>query len=67
MRSLFYEWLADLQEKLQGDDEPVVLEHLGKYRSLMPSLALIFHLIEIADGTAQPGPVSMRAAELAAA
>src|SRR5680860_596859 len=66
-QALFYEWLAELQEKLQGDDEPVVLEHLGKYRSLMPSLALIFHLIEIADGTAQPGPVSMRAAELAAA
>lgn len=66
-QALFYEWLAELQEKLQGDDEPVILEHLGKYRSLMPSLALIFHLIEIADGTAQPGPVSFRAAEFAAA
>ncbi len=66
-QELFYQWLTELQHKLQGEDEPVVLEHLGKYRSLMPSLALIFHLIEIADGTAQPGPVSLRAAELAAA
>jgi hypothetical protein len=33
----------------------------------MPSLALIFHLIDIADATAVAGPVSLRAAELAAA
>jgi hypothetical protein len=56
-----------LQGKLQGEDEPVVLEHLGKYRSLMPSLALIFHLIDSADGSAAAGPVSLKTAELAAA
>ncbi len=27
-----------------------MLEHFGKFRSFMPSLALIFHLINIADG-----------------
>jgi hypothetical protein len=66
-QALFYEWLTELQGKLQGEDEPVVLEHLGKYRSLMSSLALIFHLIDIADGTAAAGPVSLEATELAAA
>jgi cobalamin biosynthesis protein CobD/CbiB len=39
---------------------------LSKYRSLMPSLALIFHLVAVADGTAS-GPVSLAAAQLAAA
>lgn len=39
--------------------------HLGKYRSLMPSLALLLHLVEIADG--KPGePVSLTAARMAA-
>jgi hypothetical protein len=66
-QELFYAWLTELQEKLQGEDEPVVLEHLGKHRSLMPSLALIFHLIDIADGNANAGPDSLEAAELAAA
>ena len=49
-QDIFFEWLTELQAKLQQDEEPVITEHLGKYRSLMPSLALIFHLIEIADG-----------------
>src|SRR5262249_25469479 len=39
---------------------------LGKYRSLMPTLALIFHLVDIADGSGS-GPVSMQAAGMAAA
>ncbi len=65
-QTLFYEWLTDLElNKLRGDDHPIVLEHLGKYRSLMPSLALIFHLIDIGDG-ANSGPVSLQAAEKAA-
>jgi hypothetical protein len=64
---VFYEWLTELETKLRkADDEPVVLEHLGKYRSLMPALALVFHLVEIADG-APAGPVSAANANLAAA
>jgi hypothetical protein len=44
-----------------------VLEaHLAKYRSLMPSLALLFHLLEVVDGIAS-GPVSMQAARMAVA
>ncbi|MEO7860059.1 MAG: YfjI family protein, partial [Nitrospirales bacterium] len=68
-QSVFYEWLAALEGKLRaGDDEPVVLEHLGKYRSLMPSLALIFHLLAVAEGNSRDClQVSGASAEYAAA
>ena len=49
---------------MKHEDSPLMTEHLGKYRSLFPSLALIFHLMAIADG-GQPGPVSENAALLA--
>lgn len=49
-QKLFYQWLTSLEnQKLKTDDQPILLEHLAKYRSLMPTLALLFHLIDIAD------------------
>jgi len=63
-QAVFNDWLDDLQNvKIKQEDNPFMLEHLGKYRSLMPSLALTFHLIDIADG--QDGQVSEQAAKLA--
>jgi len=62
---VFNEWLTGLQFSLQDEETPLMVEHLSKYRSLMPSLALIFHLISIADGQAG-GPVSSLAAQQAA-
>ena len=50
-QELFYKWLADLESKIQNEEHPLICEHLAKFRSLMPSLALIFHLIEIAAGS----------------
>lgn len=48
---LFNEWFSQLEKKkLQADDQPILTEHLSKYCSLVPSLALIFHLINIVDG-----------------
>ena len=41
------------------------MEHFGKYRSLMPSLALIFHLLDIAENNTVSN-VSLRATQLAA-
>jgi hypothetical protein len=62
-QSIFNEWLTDLQTaKLQADDLPALIEHLAKYRSLMPALALIFHLIDTADGGTRSGAVSEGAA-----
>ena len=41
------------------------MQHLAKYRKLYPTLALLFHLIAVASGEAEPGPVSQSAAVLA--
>jgi putative DNA primase/helicase len=50
-QKVFYEWWNELEAKLRAYDEhPIITEHLAKYRSLMPSLALLFHLIEVAYG-----------------
>jgi hypothetical protein len=63
-QTVFNDWLTQLQTvKLKQEDNPLLLEHLSKYRSLMPSLALIFHCIDIADG-AVTGNVSAKAATL---
>jgi hypothetical protein len=65
-QEFFDDWRADLEHKLRGDDHPAIEAHLSKYRSLMPSLALIFHLIDVADGRAD-GAVSIEAAKMSAA
>jgi hypothetical protein len=44
----------------------MIESHLAKYRSLMPSLAVLFHLLEVIDGKAA-GPVGVDSAQLAIA
>lgn len=67
-QGIFDEWLDALEMRLQsGQISGLMEEHLSKYRSLFPSLALIFHLVSVADGSSQPGPVSGRAAVSAGA
>lgn len=62
-QQLFVDWLTELEDKLQGNDlHPALVSHLAKYRSLMPSLALLF---ELADGGAET--VSLMHARQAAA
>ncbi len=61
----FDAWRAELERRLRAVDEhPVVISHLAKYRSLMPSLALLFHLVECVD-RGVGGPVSLDAEERA--
>ncbi|MFN7939111.1 MAG: YfjI family protein [Bryobacteraceae bacterium] len=51
-QQLFIEWLAELEAKLRGNDvHPALVSHLSKYRSLMPSLALLFELADRAAGS----------------
>jgi len=46
-QKVFNDWLEILQNvKIRQEENPLMVEHFGKFRSLMPSLALIFHLIE---------------------
>jgi putative DNA primase/helicase len=50
-QELFVAWFEGLETRLRGDDLPaVMLSHLSKYRSLMPSLALLFELADLAAG-----------------
>ena len=61
-QEVFIQWFTELhREKVPNAEHEALRSHLGKYPSLMPSLALILHL---ADGHA--GPVSMEAAVKAA-
>lgn len=48
-QEFFNQWLQKLENRILNEQEDgIFLEHLAKYRSLMPSLALIFHLIRCA-------------------
>ena len=66
-QEVFNEWRQLLEHRLIGGIEHPALEaHLAKYRSLMPSLALIFHMITVVDGH-PPGPVAVEPTIQAAA
>jgi putative DNA primase/helicase len=61
-QELFVQWLTTLETELLSDSVSTVMQaHLAKYRSLMPSLALLFAL---ADGC--EGEVPLRHAQQAA-
>jgi len=50
-QELFDEWREKLEHRLEVHDEhPAMEAHLAKFRSLMPSLALIFHLVDNESG-----------------
>jgi predicted transcriptional regulator len=58
-------WRDKLESRLRSeqlDDKPAFSSHLGKYRSLMPKIALILH---VADGGG--GPITLNAARKAVA
>jgi putative DNA primase/helicase len=67
-QELFIEWYAELERKIRGDElHPALISHLSKYRSLMPSLALLFHLSEMAAGNGDADAVSLNSTRRAAA
>lgn len=68
-QELFNQWREKLEKRLRGagmEATPAFESHLAKYRSLMPSLALIFQLVETVNGDARRG-VDLAAARSAAA
>ncbi len=69
-QAFFVEWFTRLETRLRSDSlSPIMRAHLSKYRNLLPSLALIFHLIASVDDDGQItrlGPVSLAAAKMAA-
>lgn len=63
-QSLWTQWRAIQKEKVRREDNAMIQQHLSKYPSLMPSLALIFHCMEIALGK-QPGPIDRANTQMA--
>lgn len=64
---VFNDWYFKLEKRLRERDSELseaLMSHIGKYRKLMPNLALIFHLLENSDSLAV-GKVSVEAAKLA--
>lgn len=60
---MFDKWRADLETRLRsGDEPPAIAAHLSKYRSLVPSLALLIHL-----ANDDSGPVTYECAKTAIA
>lgn len=69
-QAVWDEWRAELEARLRSDElasTPAFEAHLAKYRSLMPSLALLFHLAAVAAGQETAPAVGEEAARLAAA
>jgi hypothetical protein len=42
----FVDWLTQLEHKIRDDLHPAIENHLSKYRSLIPSLALLIHIAD---------------------
>jgi putative DNA primase/helicase len=60
-QEVFNEWRDELERRLRTAELfPALESHLAKYRSLMPSLALIFQLIEFVDGSSEASAVGIR-------
>jgi hypothetical protein len=50
-QQLFDDWRTNLEQHLRsGEEHPAVESHLAKYRSLIPSLALLLHLADHKGG-----------------
>ena len=48
---IFIEWRTELEHRLRGDSlAPMMESYLAKYRSLIPSLALLIHLADVGYG-----------------
>jgi hypothetical protein len=65
-QQIFYEWFTELESKIKSEENPIISEHLAKYRSLMPSLAVLIHLINVVSSECN-GAVSSEATIKAAA
>jgi hypothetical protein len=67
-QNTFDEWFANLEKRLRsGEFSPLMESHLGKYRSLCPSLALIFEYTQALseEGSSDPSNVGVEALQRA--
>ena len=68
-QELFDQWHGRLERRLRSQDlgTPAFESHLAKYRSLMPTLALLFHLVDFAAKGQAGSGVAVAATQKAAA
>jgi putative DNA primase/helicase len=68
-QEFFQSWLTDLEIDLRSGTfgTSTMESHLSKYRSLMPSLALIFHLLDRTAGNTSKDAIGISSALLASA
>lgn len=67
-QDFFQSWLTELETDLRSGTFDVSIEsHLSKYRSLLPSLALIFHLLDRVNGQTISDAVKLKYVKLASA
>jgi len=68
-QELFDAWREELEVacRRDADESPAYTSHRAKYRSLVPALALLFHLVEAVGERDAGGSVSLDAARNAAA
>lgn len=60
-QACFIQWFESLNEKLSDPDiHPAIESHLSKYKSMVPSIALLVHLADCGDA-ALGSPVSKKA------
>ncbi len=65
-QDFFDDWRGNLEARIREPDEhPVLLSYLAKYRSLLPSLALLFEVSDCSSG--HPGAVRLEPVKRAAA
>lgn len=64
-QDFFNQWFINLNHRVQTEPDDLMAQHLMKYSSLMPSLALLFHLTDVAAELVETGAVSLEAAEMA--
>jgi putative DNA primase/helicase len=67
-QTFFNGWLTTLELRLQTKEfgSPVFEGHMAKYRSLMPSLALLFELVDMLDRNLPDSTVGLESAKRAA-
>lgn len=65
-REIADRWMAGLETRLTHMPDLLFAAHLATHRQLLPALALIFHLVEVAEGDGQLRPVTAPATLLAA-
>ena len=64
-QEIYYRYKAILIKTCRDQTNEAIASHLSKYKSLFPSIALTLHIIAVAAGDSEPGPVSAEAAHMA--